>query len=57
MLKKDKESSAGSENDFIRVRNRKQHCQGGRALPREPTYQTRQFLLMNPLTVQINTII
>jgi len=48
-IKKDKESSAGSENNFIQVRNHNQHCQGGTALPRELIYQTRQFLLMNPL--------
>jgi hypothetical protein len=31
--KKDKESSTGSENDFIQVRNHNKHCQGGIALP------------------------
>ena len=48
-LKKDKESLAGSENGFIQVRNCKQHCQGGTALPQELTHQARQFIFMNPL--------
>jgi hypothetical protein len=32
-LKKDKEYLAGSESDFIQVRNHNQHCQDGIALP------------------------
>ena len=56
-LKKDKESLAGSKNYFIWVRNRKQHCQGGIALSRELIYQARQYLFMNPLPLQTNTII
>lgn len=56
-LKKDKESQRGSENDFIQVRNHNQHCQGGIALPRDPTYQARTFLFMNPRRLQTKTII
>jgi len=53
-FKKDKEATAGSENDFIQVRNHNQHCQGGIALPREHIYQARQFLFMNPRPLQTN---
>jgi len=53
-LKKNKESLAGSENDFIQVRNHTQHFQCGIALPREPTYQATQFPFMNPLPLQKN---